>query len=159
MPRCAPGTLHTLSHLIPPIALAISYCLYPHFPDKNAKTGAQNPVILSSAIRGRKGRDTPMSQVEHGGAERGGGLELGPARESPSGMHRGGPAAVPRALQARAARPSLCAHRGSCWLRDLPCAGLGRLSAHEAHPVVRSMSTLWANTEMLLEDQGACSAE
>lgn len=137
MPRCAPGTLHTLSHLIPPIALAISYCLYPHFSDKNTKTGAQNPVILSSAIQGRKGRDTPMSQVEHGGAERGGGLErvhgrdqgpqLGPVRKSPSGMHRGGPAAVPRALQVRAARPSLCVHRGSCWLRDLPCAGLGRL--------------------------------
>ena len=75
MPRCAPSTLHTLSHLIPPTALAISYYLYPHFSDKNAKTGAQSPVIRSSAIRGRKGRDTPMSQVEHGGAERGGGLE------------------------------------------------------------------------------------
>lgn len=56
MPRCAPSTLHTLSHLIPPTALAISYYLYPHFSDKNAKTGAQSPVILSSAIQGEEGQ-------------------------------------------------------------------------------------------------------
>ena len=56
MPRCTPSTLHTLSHLIPPTALAISYYLYPHFSDKNAKTGAQSPVILSSAIQGEEGQ-------------------------------------------------------------------------------------------------------
>lgn len=138
MPCCAPGTLHTLSHLIPPIALAISYCLYPHFSDKNAKTGAQNPVILSSAIQGEEGqgythvpggarrrREGRWPGREHTAEYQG--PQLGPGRKRPSGMHRGGPAAVPRVLQARAARPSLSVCRGSCWLRDLPCAELGRL--------------------------------
>lgn len=136
MPRCAPSTLHTLSHLIPPTALAISYYLYPHFSDKNAKTGAQSPVILSSAIQGEEGqgyihvpggtwrrREGRWPGREHTAEYWG--PQLGPGSKSPSGTEEGEQQSPERS---RPEQPGLhCVHRGSCWLRDLACAELVRL--------------------------------